>query len=510
MNGTTQQASSPAVDLAREPDFAIGTASVRPSACEVRVAGALRRLEPRVMQVLVALVQAKGAVVSRDELMARCWTGLSVSEDAITRAVGQVRRVAPAVFAVETIPKVGYRLTHAEFGNGSTHRSFARITPPLAAIAGLVLVAMATFLTIAFMRQADPAPADDPASIASRLGTEDADAQDRYLRANALLDAGGRDNTLRAEQLLREALALDPDFHSARETLAVALLSVAAFVPERAGEANAESAALVGNEVIETPEEWRAQLILGFDLAQQGEWVAVEQALAEARRLAPDTEEGAGNGLQVFLHGSVGRYSDSLELVKQQAQSQPVSRDTSRVLQQWLDRSGEHAAAEAEYARSRDLPGDRSSMEMAALVRALATNDAALIEERLLRYRETDWGRSGDEELYIVYDDRDAVLDLLREQIAEYADPSSMPPFLAAAWAAHFGDAELSVQGLRATTRSLFQTAGMIWDPVFAGVRDSAAFKQMLRDFGYVDYWRATGKWGDFCQPVGADDFECW
>jgi len=23
------------------------------------------------------------------------------------------------------------------------------------------------------------------------------------------------------------------------------------------------------------------------------------------------------------------------------------------------------------------------------------------------------------------------------------------------------------------------------------------------------DYWRETGKWGDFCKPVGADDFEC-
>ena len=26
---------------------------------------------------------------------------------------------------------------------------------------------------------------------------------------------------------------------------------------------------------------------------------------------------------------------------------------------------------------------------------------------------------------------------------------------------------------------------------------------------GVADYWRQTGKWGDGCQPVGTDDFQC-
>jgi hypothetical protein len=34
-------------------------------------------------------------------------------------------------------------------------------------------------------------------------------------------------------------------------------------------------------------------------------------------------------------------------------------------------------------------------------------------------------------------------------------------------------------------------------------------FKDFVRELGLVDYWRATGKWGDFCRPVGANDFEC-
>ena len=33
--------------------------------------------------------------------------------------------------------------------------------------------------------------------------------------------------------------------------------------------------------------------------------------------------------------------------------------------------------------------------------------------------------------------------------------------------------------------------------------------KQVLRDLGLVDYFRASGKWPDICKPAGKDDFEC-
>ena len=30
-----------------------------------------------------------------------------------------------------------------------------------------------------------------------------------------------------------------------------------------------------------------------------------------------------------------------------------------------------------------------------------------------------------------------------------------------------------------------------------------------MREAGRADYWRQSGKWPDFCGPVGEDDFEC-
>lgn len=64
------------------------------------------------MQVLVALTRRAEDVVSRDELLALCWSGRIVGEDAIQRSIAKVRQLGKAsgTFAVETIPRVGYRL----------------------------------------------------------------------------------------------------------------------------------------------------------------------------------------------------------------------------------------------------------------------------------------------------------------------------------------------------------------------------------------------------------------
>jgi DNA-binding response OmpR family regulator len=71
--------------LAGEEDFQLGDILVRPSLREAEANGAKESLEPRVMQVLVALARANGAVVSRDELIRQCWGGRIVGEDAINR-----------------------------------------------------------------------------------------------------------------------------------------------------------------------------------------------------------------------------------------------------------------------------------------------------------------------------------------------------------------------------------------------------------------------------------------
>jgi len=102
------------IELAQQADFALGALQVRPARREVEAAGVRQVLERRVMQVLVALAQPTWEVVSREELNIRCWSGLSVSADAVERCIGALRRLAAGwpepPFAIETIGKVGYYL----------------------------------------------------------------------------------------------------------------------------------------------------------------------------------------------------------------------------------------------------------------------------------------------------------------------------------------------------------------------------------------------------------------
>jgi DNA-binding winged helix-turn-helix (wHTH) protein/Tol biopolymer transport system component len=102
------------IDLAGEADFRLGSLMVSPSSREVARGGEREALEPRVMQVLVALARAGGGVVSRDALIARCWEGRIVGEDAINRAIWRLRKLSEAGdgadFTIDTIARVGYRL----------------------------------------------------------------------------------------------------------------------------------------------------------------------------------------------------------------------------------------------------------------------------------------------------------------------------------------------------------------------------------------------------------------
>src|SRR5690349_15212042 len=118
------------IDLAQEADFDLGSLRVRPARCEVEGNGVAQTLQRRVMQVLVVLAQARGSVISQSDLVARCWRGLSVSDDAIYRCISKLRKLAAdypdAPYAIEAIPGVGYRLTaSSHFGEGPSGESAA-------------------------------------------------------------------------------------------------------------------------------------------------------------------------------------------------------------------------------------------------------------------------------------------------------------------------------------------------------------------------------------------------
>ena len=48
----------------------------------------------------------------------------------------------------------------------------------------------------------------------------------------------------------------------------------------------------------------------------------------------------------------------------------------------------------------------------------------------------------------------------------------------------------------------------MLWNAGQADTRRLPGFKDLVTELGLVAYWREYG-WGDFCRPLGSDDFVC-
>jgi len=121
------------IDLTVEPLFQLGPARIDPRSHEITWGIELRRLQPLTMKVLVALHDKSGEVVTRDELVDRCWDGRFVGEDVVNRHISLLRRVAAesSAFEIQTVPTTGYRLIErGESLQGSDGRDLPAESPP--------------------------------------------------------------------------------------------------------------------------------------------------------------------------------------------------------------------------------------------------------------------------------------------------------------------------------------------------------------------------------------------
>ena len=157
------------IDLGEEPAFDLGGMRVVPAERTVILNGERRELQPRVMQVLVALAKARPDVVSRDKLIDLCWEGRVVGDDALNRCILALRHLAqeltPAPFAIETVPRIGHRLVEGPLENGEPMPTPSSVRmkrwPWVPALALLMVV----FAAGIFMWQ-QRGGATEPASIA--------------------------------------------------------------------------------------------------------------------------------------------------------------------------------------------------------------------------------------------------------------------------------------------------------------------------------------------------------
>lgn len=95
-------------------DFVIGEWTVLPDRNSIRRGGALVRLEPRVMDLLVYLSEHPDEVLSVDQIINDVWPHAFVTKGVLLTAISNLRRALgddrKRPLYIETIPKRGYRL----------------------------------------------------------------------------------------------------------------------------------------------------------------------------------------------------------------------------------------------------------------------------------------------------------------------------------------------------------------------------------------------------------------
>lgn len=197
------------------PDFAWGNATISPSRRVITGPHVTVSVEPRVMQVLLALIDADGMVVMREALINNCWSGRIVGDDAVNRAISEVRRLAKEADAdsivIETIAKSGWRLPKAEpemkEAAVATNAPAATSTSRRQLIAGVVAGAAAIGGVQVWKGRQNPQ--------AARVA-------DLVERGTLALREDMPDRTMSALGFLKEAVAIDPQNAEAWGKLAMA------------------------------------------------------------------------------------------------------------------------------------------------------------------------------------------------------------------------------------------------------------------------------------------------
>lgn len=490
------------VELAHEPPFCLGILEVEPATRQLKSDSRSETIEPRVMQVLVALFRA-GTIVTRDELSARCWDGRVVGDDSINRVLSRIRHLAADIgegtFSVETITKVGYRLNLAadEAPRGQQHETSRRKL--VGSIAGLGAVAAigGALAWRQFGGQRRPKQAEE-----------------LYERAIALRTSASSEDNRQIIAYLREAVRIAPDYGEAWGALALAYrgsLSV-----------DADPAAVAGNEerlqeAVRQADRYdpgNADAAFARRLVTQffGRWAQMEPVYRDLAKKHP--KDPGGHYLIGSLLMDVGRWNEAvaeLQRAKKRNQLSPLIRYKLTVA---LWSAGRISDAEHEIDDALRWSMHSAIWQTKIKLLAMAGRPQAalsILNDVAVRPGDTSAEYLDRTRIFITAliskepADRNKALGSIVQHARR--DPAPVPQ---AFQCAVLGDRETALDildgcylgvGDWASKRPADQSGGAahpLFQPQARSLWRDARFERILQGIGLEQYWRETGRQPDY------------
>jgi TolB-like protein len=345
--------------------------------------------------------------------------------------------------------------------------------------------------------------------------TRNVEAYEAWMEAQSVGLVGGttRENTERRMEKLELATTRDPGFFLAWLDLSGIYRGQAALYPddpERTRSLRAKSRTALEEARKFVPDPLFAPLLEVSTALGRGDWRLYG-------RLLPALITVTDKYRRVVLTGPAGpnqflltvdRAAAAIDGLEKIRARDPLNTTVAIFMAEAYGDAGRLADALAEQDRGLKVAPDEVLAANALMV-ARAMGNAGEIEKRWEQMRS------------LVPNPQDLAITLypLRNRPAEARaelrrvaaiQPRTVTASRLALWAGFFEDHELALQVLREDkdTDRRNITALAMWRPVMAGTRALPGFKDLVRDWGFVDYWREFG-WGDHCKPVGDTDFQC-
>ncbi len=269
--------------------------------------------EPRVIQVLVALAEARGSVLTRDDLLRLCWDGRIVGDDAINRAVAEVRRIATSVgaqFQIETVPRIGYRVTGIDWK--AKPASEVSQSGPVANRRMLIAGGITALAVLA------------GGGVAFVYRQQNAEIDALIERGRVLQSSGGGEDEQRAEALYRLAIERDPGRADAWGRLATVLDD-----RDMAREAAMRAITIDSREP-------NARAVLAFQRRDLDAWTQWEDTLLGV--LSDDPTNALALSQLTFFYQGMGRCLDSWVTNERAIQLEPFNpaHQHRRAIKHWI------------------------------------------------------------------------------------------------------------------------------------------------------------------------------